>query len=230
MPSLPSLAQLFLAWYENHQRPLPWRDGSDPYAIWVAEVMLQQTQARTVVPYYTKFIRRFPTAESLAAASLDEVLKAWEGMGYYARARNLHDAARRVVERHGGRVPDTLATLRELPGIGRYTAGAIVSIAYGIPAPALDANARRVLSRVYLVDGDPGDRAIETQLWDLAGSLVPPERPGDFNQAIMELGATICLPRRPKCGRCPVARRCGARELGRQEEIPRRAAPRRRPH
>ena len=230
MASASPLAQALLAWYDDHLRPLPWREGSDPYAIWVAEVMLQQTQARTVVPYYTRFVRRFPTLESLAAASLDDVLKVWEGLGYYARARNLHRAARRIVERDGGRVPDTLEALVQLPGIGRYTAGAILSIAYGIPAPAVDANARRVLSRLYLLDGDEEDRAIEAQLWDLADGLVPTERPGDFNQALMELGATVCLPRSPKCGRCPLSRRCRARRLGRQEEIPRRGAPRHRPH
>jgi A/G-specific adenine glycosylase len=206
------------AWYARARRDLPWRATRDPYAIWVSEVMLQQTRVDTVVPYYEKFMARFPTVERLSRAPLEDVLESWAGIGYYGRARSLHSAAREVVERYGGRIPDETGTLLRLPGIGRYTAGAVASIAYGRRAPVLDGNATRVLSRLLLCEGPPAD------LWEAAAELVPDERPGDFNQALMELGATVCLPRRPDCLVCPLVRLCEARRQGKEEEIPRARA------
>lgn len=210
------IAAALLRHFDANRRSMPWRETSDPYAIWVSEVMLQQTRVETVIPYWERWMERFPTVEALADAELDEVLKRWEGLGYYSRARNLHGAARMVRERHGGRLPGTPDELRGLPGIGEYTAGAVASIAFGVPTPAVDGNVRRVLSRVYDLE-DPGP----AELRDRASGLVPDDRPGDFNQALMELGATICTPRSPDCGACPVAEWCEARRLGVQEERPR---------
>jgi A/G-specific adenine glycosylase len=195
---------------------MPWRETSDPYAIWVSEVMLQQTRVDTVRPYYERWMARFPTVAALADAELDDVMREWQGLGYYARARNLHRAARLVRERHGGTVPDDTGALRSLPGVGEYTAGAVASMAFGIAAPAVDGNVRRVLSRLHdLADPRPAE------LRRLAGRLVPADRPGDFNQALMELGATTCTPRSPRCGPCPLSGWCLAYARGTQAERPR---------
>ncbi|MFL5355151.1 A/G-specific adenine glycosylase [Archangium sp.] len=219
-----------LGWYDRQKRDLPWRRTRDPYAIWLSEVMLQQTQVATVIPYWERFLQRFPTVEALAAAPLPDVLAAWRGLGYYSRARNLHRAAQEVVARFGGKLPSTAAELLCLPGFGRYTAGAVASIAFGEPAPLVDGNVARVLSRLFEVEGPPGDRAREARLWALATGLVPGERPGDFNQALMEHGATVCRPDSPLCLLCPVREECLAYRHGRVDELPPakvRAAPKR---
>ena len=182
--------------------------------------MLQQTQVRVVIPYYQRFLARFPTVETLAAAPLDDVLSHWRGLGYYARARNLHRAAQEVVARHGGALPRTAEGLRTLPGVGRYTAGAVASIAFQERAPVVDGNVARVLSRLFAVEGAPGDRAREARLWALAGELVQTRRPGDLNQALMELGATVCSPDSPGCVRCPLRRRCEALAQDRVDALP----------
>lgn len=210
------LARLLLDHFDAHRRAMPWRETSDPYAIWVSEVMLQQTRVDTVIPYYRRWLGRFPTLRDLAEAELDDVLKEWEGLGYYSRARNLHRAARMVRERHDGVVPGEPETLRELPGIGEYTAGAVASIAFGARVPAVDGNVRRVLARLHDLEA-PGPAELRRR----AAALVPAERPGDFNQALMELGATVCTPRSPDCGACPWADHCRARRLGVQEQRPR---------
>lgn len=204
-----------LAFFDASARPLPWRKTRDPYAVWVSEVMSQQTRVETVIPYYDRWLSRFPDVAALAGAAEDDVLKAWEGLGYYSRARNLHAAARLVRERYGGALPDSYDALRTLPGVGDYTAGAVSSIAFGGRHPAVDGNVRRVLSR--LLDHPAPPAAL---LRNVAGALVPAERPGDFNQALMELGATFCTPRAPRCSRCPVMHHCAARAAGTQEERP----------
>jgi A/G-specific adenine glycosylase len=216
----PFFAQRLLSWYAKHARPLPWRGTADAYRVWVVEVMLQQTQVETVIPYYQRWLARFPDIDTLAAASEHDVLAAWEGLGYYSRARNLHRAARLIVQQHGGRLPASEAALRALPGIGAYTAAAVASIAFGIDAAVLDGNVKRVLARVFDVRADVKSAAGEKRLWALARSLVPPGRAGDYNQALMDLGATICLPRAPACGRCPVRGLCLARKHGLQLERP----------
>jgi len=209
-----------LAWYRREARDLPWRRTRDPYAIWVSEIMLQQTQVETVGPYYRRFMERFGTVQALAGARLDSVLKAWEGLGYYTRARNLHAAARMVCRDHGGRIPDTVEGLRALPGIGRYTAGAIASIAFGRDAPVLDGNVTRVLCRVFAVEDDPKRAAVQRRLWGLCAELLPRGRAGDFNQAMMELGARVCRPQNPACEACPIRGGCRARAQGRAEQLP----------
>ncbi|HYV45687.1 MAG TPA: A/G-specific adenine glycosylase [Myxococcaceae bacterium] len=215
-----SLRAALLAWFDRHKRDLPWRRTRDPYAIWVSEVMLQQTQVSRVEGYWTRFLQRFPTARALAEAPLDDVLAAWSGLGYYSRARNLHRAARQIVEAHGGQLPRTSEQLRGLSGFGRYTAGAVASIAFGEPAPVVDGNVARVLSRLDAIDGAPGDRAREARLWARAGELAQGERPGDLNQALMELGATLCKPVGPTCLLCPWRDACAARAQGREEQLP----------
>jgi A/G-specific adenine glycosylase len=217
-----------LTWYRAGHRDLPWRRTRDPYAIWVSEIMLQQTQVATVIPYFQRFMARFPAVSDLAAAPTDEVLRLWAGLGYYSRARNLQRGAQAVMEQHGGRVPDRVEELLRLPGVGRYTAGAIASIAHGQPAPILDGNVIRVLCRLYALRGDPKRAPLHTRLWHLAETLIPPGEAGDFNQSLMELGATVCTPASPRCELCPVAAHCEARRLGIQEslpELPRAAAP-----
>ncbi len=210
-----------LRWYRANRRDLPWRRSTDPYAIWVSEIMLQQTQVATVLPYYETFLRRFPNVETLAAAAEDEVLAQWTGLGYYRRARALHRAARELARTHGGKLPADAAMLRALPGVGRYTAGAIASIAFDRPEPVLDGNVRRVLARWFGVDGaELGKAAEERRLWDLADELVRGPSPGDLNQALMELGATICHPREPRCTACPVRKACQARAHDRIESLP----------
>lgn len=227
----PGIVDALLAWYDRHARRLPWRDDPSPYHVLVSEFMLQQTQVATVIPYYERFIARFPTFAALAAASEDEVLRLWEGLGYYRRARNLWRLAQAVVSDYGGELPRDVAALRQLPGVGEYTAGAVASIAYGQAVPAVDGNGRRVLAR-WLHVTDPvdrveGRRAIEAGAYALVRH-VPPGRAGDFTQAVMELGALVCLPRAPRCDGCPVAGRCLAFQEGDAEALPvrqSRAAP-----
>ena len=208
-----------LDWYETDRRELSWRGRSDPYEIWVSEIMLQQTRAETVERYYEPFLARFPTVADLARADEDEVLAAWSGLGYYRRARQLHAAARAVADA-GGELPSTIAELRSLPGIGAYTAAAIASLAFGIPEPVLDGNVERVLSRYGAVEEEPKRAAGRDALLELAHRLMAPDRPGDFNQAMMELGARLCTPRRPGCDSCPLAVDCIAREQGTQDLFP----------
>ncbi len=214
------LTDRLLNWFAHEARRLPWRQDRTPYRVWVAEVMLQQTRVETVIPYYERFLARFPTLKALAEAPLEEVLRVWEGLGYYTRARHLHAAARRVMAEHGGHLPDTCEGLLALPGFGPYTAGAVASIAFGRPVVALDGNSRRVLSRLFAVEGDIRRGPTRRRLEELARSLLPPDRPGAFNEALMELGATVCLPRAPHCGRCPLSDGCQARREGRQGELP----------
>jgi A/G-specific adenine glycosylase len=234
-PSPSAIAAALLTWIDaGHLRDLPWRaEPRDPYAVWVSEVMLQQTQVATVVPYLQRWLKRFPTVETLAAADLGDVLKAWEGLGYYSRARNLHKAARIVVEQHAGRPPAERRALLALPGIGKYTAGAILSIAFGQRAAVLDGNVKRVLARVYDVAGEIGKSATETHLWRLAQGLVEavePQQAGPLNEALMDLGATVCLPQGPRCLLCPLHASCLARQRGTQEERPVRLARKPLPH
>ena len=205
-----ALQSRLLKWFAESQRPLPWREGYDPYAVWVSEMMLQQTQVDTVQPYYARWMARFPDIAALAGAPLEEVLKLWEGLGYYARARNLHRAAGEVVASHGGRLPEEPADLLALPGIGPYSAGAIASIAFNRDVAVVDGNVGRVLSRLFALDDSPRSTAGKAALWALAGELIPKGRARDFNQALMELGALICRPRDPACGLCPVREDCRA--------------------
>jgi A/G-specific adenine glycosylase len=214
------MARLVVGWFRQHRRDLPWRRTGDPYAIWVSEVMLQQTRIAVVQPYYVRWMRRFPGAAELAAAPLDDVLAAWSGLGYYGRARNLHRGAREVVERWGGRLPATAAELRELPGIGRYTAGAIASIAFGRREPLVDGNVARVLARLFAIEEDVKSAAAARRLWHIAGEMVPDDAPGDFNQGLMELGQEVCTPVAPRCDACPLAWQCAARAQGRAGELP----------
>lgn len=207
-------------WYDRHKRDLPWRRTRDPYAIWISEVMLQQTRVDTVVPYYERFLRSFPTVEHLASAPLDDLLAHWSGLGYYRRARLLSLAAREIRERYGGRMPQTARELRTLSGVGRYTAGAIASIAYAEPEPVVDGNVIRVLSRVFGLEGDMRQEPGRRRVWALAAELVPARDPGRFNQALMELGATVCLPAAPRCGACPLATGCVALSSERVEALP----------
>jgi len=212
-----------LRWYGRNRRDLPWRRTRDPYAIWVSEAMLQQTRVETVIPYYERFLERFPDVRALASADLDDVLGQWAGLGYYGRARNLRAAARALVDEHGGRLPRDAAALRRLPGVGRYTAGAVASIAFDRPEPVLDGNVKRVLARLLAIRADVGRSEVAERLWGHAGELAAGPRPGDLNQALMELGATVCTPRAPRCEACPLARRCAARRAGDPEAIPARA-------
>lgn len=214
------LSSALLPWYAKHQRDLPWRKTHDPYLIWVSEIMLQQTQVKTVVPYYERWIQAFPDIASLAKAPLPKVLKLWEGLGYYRRARNLHETAQLLIEKHGGQFPSDPETIYSLPGIGKYTGGAILSIAFGKSAPILDGNVARILSRLFAIK-DPVDRGKgQKKLWGLAALLLPDKHPGDFNQAMMELGATVCLPAAPACLICPVSGFCKARQAGKEEDFP----------
>jgi A/G-specific adenine glycosylase len=209
-----------LDWYSKAKRDLPWRHQKNAYAIWVSEVMLQQTQVSRVVLYFEKFLARFPSVETLAACELSEMLTYWQGLGYYSRARNLHAAAKDIAQRFQGQLPADLQALRSLPGFGRYTAGAVASIAFDIPAPIVDGNVARVLCRLFEIDLPPEDKAREKQLWHLAQDLVIGKSPGDFNQSMMELGATVCTPSNPVCERCPVAVFCRSRKSRRVHEIP----------
>jgi A/G-specific adenine glycosylase len=221
---MPAPADL-LAWYDRHRRVLPWRarrgEKADPYRVWLSEIMLQQTTVKTVAPYYARFLARWPTVAALAAASLDDVLRAWAGLGYYARARNLHACARVVVERHGGTFPSDMAALRALPGIGDYTAAAVAAIGFDGPAVPVDGNIERVLARLFAVEQELP--AAKSAIKKLAASLLPARRTGDFAQALMDLGASICSPKRPACARCPWSEACLAYARGDQETFPRKA-------
>ncbi len=213
-----------LAWYGENARDLPWRTTEDPYAIWVAEIMLQQTRVETVLPYYRHWMARFPTVESLAEAPPEEVLRLWEGLGYYRRAHNLHRSARIVAENHGGQFPAASEELRRLPGVGRYTAAAIAAMAFGQPTVALDGNLRRVLSRLVKLENDPRSPEGERTLARLASAALPDHQASAFNQALMDLGALVCTPKAPTCDRCPLADHCQALRQGVQEQLPVRAA------
>jgi A/G-specific adenine glycosylase len=212
-----------LVWFERNARDLPWRRTKDPYAIWVAEIMLQQTQSDTVKPYYAKFLKRFPTVRRLAKAQPDTVLKMWEGLGYYSRARNLHLAAGQIVRDFDGCVPQAKCDLLKLPGVGLYTAGAIASIAFNRDEPVVDGNVTRVLCRLFRIRQDPRLSKTQKRLWRLAEELLPSGQARLFNQAMMELGATVCLPRNPRCDDCPLGRMCGAKAHDEQEKLPTRA-------
>ena len=219
-----------LRWYDKTARVLPWRESGDPYHIWVSEIMLQQTRVETVIPYYERFIQRFPDTHTLAAASQDDVMQHWSGLGYYRRARMLHAGVREVVERYGGRVPEDADARRSLPGVGRYTAGAIGSIAFGKAEAVVDGNVARVLSRLHGIETPLGRAVTDRALWARAQELVDGPRPGDLNQALMELGARVCAPRSAACERCPVRRGCNARITDRVAQLPvprKRRAPKR---
>ncbi len=209
-----------LCWYGEAARKLPWRETRDPYRILLSEIMLQQTQVDTVIPYYHRFLKAFPSLHSLAHAPLDRVLKLWEGLGYYSRARNLHALAQAVSKDRGGCLPSNFEELIELPGIGRYTAGAVLSIAFHQDYPVVDGNVQRVLARYFLVEDDITLSETQRHMWKLASSLVPHGKAGDFNQALMELGALICVPRNPHCPVCPLSHSCRARRQKRQNELP----------
>lgn len=217
-PGAAPLRRALLAWYRRNRRALPWRASRDPYAIWVSEVMLQQTTVKAVRPYYAAFLDRFPTVAALAAAAEEDVLAAWSGLGYYQRARNLHRGARRLVERHAGRFPRTLEGALELPGVGLYTASAVLSIAYGAPLPVVDGNVRRVLARLLALRGPEWRR--EGPYYNVAQEMLEPGAPGEWNQALMELGATVCTPRNPACAACPLRGQCRALATGLVESLP----------
>jgi A/G-specific adenine glycosylase len=227
-PAIVRFRKALLAWYRRNARPLPWRATHDPYRIWISEIMLQQTTVAAVVPYFDRFLARFPTLADLAAAPEQAVLRIWEGLGYYRRARNIHKAARHLVHENGGSFPESVAELRELPGIGRYTAGAIASFAFDKPAPIVEANTLRLYSRLTALRDNPRSTAGQKQLWSFAEQIVPRRNPGLFNQALMELGARVCTPATPDCPNCPVRNWCAAATGGWQSEIPiaaRRVAP-----
>ncbi|MBI3550820.1 MAG: A/G-specific adenine glycosylase [Elusimicrobia bacterium] len=240
-----ALRRRLLAWYDANRRTLPWREKTSPYRTWVSEIMLQQTQVATVIPYYERFLARFPDVAALAKAGEADVLRLWAGLGYYSRARNLHRAAKEVASEHGGRFPSGFEEVLALPGIGRYTAGAILSIAFGKPYPVLDGNVMRVFSRLFLIRGNVKEPATQKEMWRLAADLVDPKgplavdnardrakgrtpcaRPGDWNQALMELGALVCVPEAPRCGDCPLADGCAAKKAGAQDELPETGAKR----
>jgi A/G-specific adenine glycosylase len=221
-----SFTRRLLRWYDAHRRDLPWRlkrgsgETLNPYYVLVSEAMLQQTQVATVIPYFTRFLEHFPTLQSLAEADEQAVLRLWQGLGYYSRARNLHAAAKRVVAEHRGVLPRTPDELRMLPGVGRYTAGAVASIAFDCRAPIVDGNVARVICRLDKIERDPRDRDTLEHIWRRAEEILPTKRCGDFNSALMELGATVCTPRSPKCLICPVREHCKAQAAGVQEIIP----------
>ncbi len=211
-----------LAWFGEHARELPWRTTTDPYSIWVSEIMLQQTRVETVLAYYERFLARFPTLASLAAAEEDQVLGMWSGLGYYRRARLLHQGVRECVARYGGAVPADADARLALPGVGRYTAGAIGSIAFGVAEPIVDGNVARVLARLHRIETPLGVRVTEARLWQEAARLVIGPRPGDLNQSLMELGALVCTPRRPACESCPLRRGCKGRSMAERLPVPRK--------
>jgi A/G-specific adenine glycosylase len=214
------LQQLVLQWYEGNGRRLPWRETQDAYRIWLSEIMLQQTTVAAVIPYFQRFIVRFPTVDVLAAADVEEVLRHWEGLGYYSRARNLHRAAGVICGEHGGEFPRSLTALQALPGIGRYTAGAIAAFAWDLPAPILEANTERLYARLTALTEPSDSTSGRKKLWAFAESIVPQRRAGDFNQALMDLGSRVCTPVAPHCGECPLAALCRARQEGRAEQFP----------
>jgi A/G-specific adenine glycosylase len=214
------LGRKLLAWYKHHQRSLPWRNTNDPYRIWISEIMLQQTQVNTVIPYYQRFIKSFPNVRTLADAPVQDVLKIWENLGYYSRARNIHAASRIIINQWDGRIPDKLEEIKAIPGIGEYTAGAILSIAYGQAVPAVDGNVRRILSRVFAIRKPVDDPREQKKLRDLAAALVPAKHPGEFNQALMDLGATVCRAKTADCSRCPLSGLCRAKLNNLQNILP----------
>ncbi|MDH5173030.1 MAG: A/G-specific adenine glycosylase [Gammaproteobacteria bacterium] len=217
----PEFAERVLHWFDRHGRKdLPWQRDTSPYRVWVSEIMLQQTQVKTVIPYFERFMRALPTVQDLAAATEDEVLHLWTGLGYYARGRNLHRAAKYVCDELGGEFPGTVEGLCELPGVGRSTAGAIASIAWGKRAVILDGNVKRVLARYRAVAGWPGQGAVHERLWQIAEQYTPAARSADYSQAMMDLGATLCTRAAPACERCPLAADCEALALGRQRAFP----------
>jgi A/G-specific adenine glycosylase len=207
-------------WFDRVARDLPWRRRRDPYAVWLSEIMLQQTRVETVIPYFERFLARFPDVTALAGAEIDEVLKMWSGLGYYRRARVLYATAREVTARYGGAFPGEAAALRELPGIGAYTAGAIASLAFDKREPLVDGNVARVFARLFGIDEEIRSASAIKRLWEIAWRLVPADRPGRFNEALMELGATVCTPRDPRCNACPLEALCSARATGRALELP----------
>ena len=220
---LTKLRQTLLRWYSRHKRDLPWRHTQDPYKIWVSEIMLQQTQVATVIPYYEKWLKTFPSLSALALAPLSRAMELWAGLGYYRRVRMFHQAAQHLQKNFGGKVPNTSEELKKLPGIGRYTAGAIASIAWGEKAPVLDGNVIRILTRIFAIPQDVARPATLEKLWSLAAALLPVKNPGDLNQALMELGATVCFPSAPLCAGCPVRKSCTAHRKGKELLYPVRA-------
>lgn len=217
----PTFSAAVIAWQKQHGRhALPWQNTRDAYRIWLSEIMLQQTQVTAVIPYYQKFLRCFPTVESLAAAASEAVMSQWSGLGYYTRARNLHQCAQRVTTQYGGRFPEDPELLADLPGIGRSTAAAIAAFAYSKRAAILDGNVKRVFARVFGVEGFPGAKAVEDQLWQRAVALLPQTDMESYTQGLMDLGATLCVRGKPDCGRCPLASRCVALATGRTSELP----------
>ena len=228
VPQKGEIQKNLLHWFKRNARDLPWRRTRSPYAIWVSEIMLQQTQVATVIPYHQKFLKSFPTVSHLAKADLSKVLKVWEGLGYYSRARNLHQASQMVVHHFGGKIPDNLKDLLSLPGIGRSTAGAILSFAYNKEAPILDGNIKRVLSRLFAI---PGSKAkTEKILWGISESLIPKGHSNPFNQALMDLGSMLCIPKDPQCPRCPLRYLCKAKASGAPERYPSKVAKKKIPH
>jgi len=209
-------------WYRRNHRKLPWREADDPYRIWVSEVMLQQTQVGTVIPYYRRFLEQFSTVQALAEVDLQTVLKAWEGLGYYARARNLHKASQVVLNHHAGKIPHDYSDFRKLPGVGEYIAAAVQSIAFGQAYPVVDGNVKRVLARLFQIEAPVNDSASTKIFQEIAATALDRQHPGEHNQAMMELGAVICRPQNPYCNQCPVSEFCRAFETGRQDEFPRR--------
>jgi len=220
-PEHAAFRRALLAWYRRTRRDLPWRRTRDAYAVWLSEIMLQQTRVETARPYFERFVAAFPGFAALAAAPLDEVLRLWSGLGYYRRAQNLHRAARYVVNELGGALPRTAAEWQRLPGVGRYTAGAIASIAFDERVPAVDGNVKRALARVYRIRTSLAAPGAIGRLWSIATELLPRRAVGDYNQALMELGARVCVPRNPRCGKCPVRAYCRAAQAGCQNELPR---------
>lgn len=210
-----------LEWYRAEARDLPWRRTNDPYAIWISEAMLQQTRVETVIDYWRRFLERLPTVEDLASAEEDVVLALWSGLGYYRRARSLHAAARRIVHEHDGRFPSDPEAAAELPGVGPYTVGAVLSIAYDVSLPLVDGNVERVFSRLFAIEAAAASPGLKRASWELAELFVPTERAGEWNQALMELGAVVCTPRAPRCLLCPLSRSCAARKTGDPESLPR---------
>ena len=220
MKNFPTFRRKLLAWYADNARDLPWRRTHDPYRIWISEIMLQQTTVVAVIPYFERFLARFPSVDALAAADETDVLRLWEGLGYYSRAQNLLRAAKAVVEKHHGQFPSDVEALQSLPGIGRYTAGAIASFAFDIPAPIVEANTLRLYCRLLGHQGDPRSSVGQQVLWTFAESVLPKTGAGRLNQALMELGATVCLPKEPRCGGCPVSAHCLAFRDGTQSVVP----------
>ena len=218
---LQAMAGPLLAWYDENKRDLPWRGTGDPYRVWVSEIMLQQTRVAAVMPYYQRWMEELPTVEALAAVDEERLMKLWQGLGYYSRARNLQRAARMIVEEYRGRFPDRYEDLLRLPGVGDYTAGAIASIAFSRPVPAVDGNVLRLAARVADIEEDIMDGRVRQMFRRLMEQAMPTNRPGDFNQAMMDLGSAVCLPNSPPlCGQCPLAALCEAKRLGRQGELP----------